>query len=87
MHDVDEKFLVKIKDCTFLVALDGNSVATTEIPSRAMHATYLACDQWVQRFKRRGYPQSIVCDHLGQPMTYEELQNALRTQSAPQKKV
>jgi hypothetical protein len=85
MNDVDEKFLVRIQDGRFLVEVDGNSASTTEIPSRAMHATYLACDQWVQRFKRRGYPQAIVCDHLGQPMTYEGLQSALRRQSSHEK--
>jgi hypothetical protein len=81
MRDVDEKFLVRIKDGTFLVDLDGNTAATTSIPSRALHVNYLTADQLTQRLKRRGYPASVVCDHLGQPMTYEGLQNALRSQS------
>lgn len=73
MNDTDEKYLIRITDGTFLVDVDATVVVTTAIPSRALHANYLTCDQWVQRFKRRGYPESVVCDHLGRPVTYEQL--------------
>jgi hypothetical protein len=83
MNAADEKFLVQLVVGCFVAAVDGTTISTTEIPSRAAHVTYTAADQWTQRFKGRGFPQAVVTNHLGEPMTYTEIQSELRATSKP----
>jgi len=83
MNAADEKFLAQLVVGCFVAGVDGTTISTTEIPSRAAHVTYTTADQWVQRFKRRGFPQAVVMNHLGEPMTYTEIQSELRATSKP----
>ena len=83
MNAADEKFLVELAAGRFVAEVDGTTISTTEIPSRAAHVTYTAADQWVQRFKKRGFPQAVVTNHLGEPMTYAEIRLELRANSEP----
>ena len=83
MNAADEKFLVQLVVGCFVAGVDATTISTTEIPSRAAHVTYTAADQWAQRFKRRGFPEAVVTNHLGAPMTFTEIQSELRATSKP----
>lgn len=74
-------FLVRVSDGNFVVAIDGKTISTTSIPSYAHHADYTRCDILVQDLRRRGHRQCVVTNHLGQPVSADDINVAMN--SAP----
>jgi hypothetical protein len=73
-----EEFLVQIDAGRFVADSDThNGIAVTEIPSRALHGTYAAADKMCQKLRRRGFRAACVCNVVGTPVSYSELQIAL----------
>jgi hypothetical protein len=83
----DSAFLVRVDADRFVICVDGAEVAVTNVLSHAMHSAYGAADRLAQRLRRKGFPMSLVCDCLGQPITSQTLRAALEAErtSAPVK--
>jgi len=72
------EFLVQVDVGRFVDDPDvRNGIAVTEIPSRAVRATYAAADAMCQRLRRRGFRSAAVCNILGRPVSFREPQTAL----------
>lgn len=67
-------FLVKVDSGKFLVERDYRTLTTSEFPSRAEHfAEYGAANSAAQQIRKRGFPNAVVTDEYGQPVSLADL--------------
>jgi len=67
------EFLIKINADYFLAEIHERQVTGTAVLSAAFHGDYRSCDRIASGLRPRGYPQAIVCDALGRPVTADML--------------
>jgi hypothetical protein len=65
-----EQYLARVDNTRFFVEFDGQYVTTTDTPSHAAHLSYAQADSACQRLRKRGFPQAIVTNIVGNAMTY-----------------
>jgi hypothetical protein len=73
-------FLTAAKVGRYLTRLIGRSPVTSQIPSTALHMTYVDADRMVQRLKEAGFTEAHVCTVKGLPATPADI---LDSESAP----
>jgi cytosine/adenosine deaminase-related metal-dependent hydrolase len=79
LHEHAYAYLVQVENGRYLVSVDtGRSeVEVTSFPSAAEHYVYRDADGLVQRMRRRGFTQSVVCSVTGVPVSEADLRAAL----------
>jgi hypothetical protein len=75
-------FLVRIGADRYLIDFDGRQAEVTDVLSAARHCDYATADAAAQRLRKRGFPMSLVTDHMGQPVTAEMIRAALEVERA-----
>jgi len=65
--------LTEAPERTFFVRLRDGLVHGSEYPSYAAHLEYAVADEIAQRIRSFGYPDSVVCDRHGEPVTAADL--------------
>lgn len=69
-----QRYLVRADVGRFARSVDNQYVDVCDVPSFAMlFADYDAATRLADRLRRRGYPQSCVCDLRGDPLTFAGL--------------
>jgi hypothetical protein len=76
-----EQCLVKVEAGKLLQAADGQEITVCDTPSFALHMSYAAADQWVQRLRKRGFPESVVVDIYGSVMRYADVRAHVKEQA------
>ncbi len=80
----DFEFLIRVDDRGYFLAnVSGRTVTGSLIMSAAAHSNYLDADRICLRLRVHGYPQAIVTNQTGHPVTAEML-DASGSGSAPE---
>jgi len=70
-------YIIKLdEEPSFFTVVQERIVYASQFPSFATHLEYLVADEICRRLRDRGYPHSIVCDALGEPVTVAALKDA-----------
>jgi hypothetical protein len=65
-----QRYLVRVDPERFVKDIDGSCIDVTVVPSYArLFTDYNAACILSDRLRRKGYPQSCVCDPRGEPLT------------------
>ena len=75
-------FVVYLDNGRFFRDVDGSTITATAAPSDAAYLTYDEATALVARFRRRGFPNAMVTNLAGEPMTADLLEE-YRGSSAP----
>lgn len=77
MLPTDFAFIIKVDDRYFLSAIDGRSVTGSVALSNAQHFDYRGADRICQQLRLHGYPQSVVCELTGRPVTEQTFREVI----------
>jgi hypothetical protein len=65
------EFLIKVTEDYFLAAIERGQVTGTAVLSHAAHFDYRYADKICQGLRIHGYPQAMVVDLFGNPVTVD----------------
>lgn len=83
----ERRYLVRATVGRFVKRVDDQYIDVCDVPSFAMlFADYAKAVRLADRLRRRGYPQSCVCDLFGDPLTFTGLKEQQAAEEERQRK-